>query len=164
MRFRRVRTALTWVDSKIPVVMLTHPIELALGAALLIAGVFSLFGYLSPSIASLPFAGRVLYLVVSSIGGAGVIAGLVIASRAGKHYDRLAFGLALERAALFLVASAYLGLGAAVLVRNGQAGANTGLVTVVISGALLLRARGIRKASIAVYEALRRDRQAAEQR
>ena len=62
---------------RIPLVLLTHPFELALGAVLIINGLRGFAGDISPSLATLPQWLQVVYLAVSTVGGTGVVTGLL---------------------------------------------------------------------------------------
>lgn len=145
---------------EMPVVLLTHPFELALGALLVVNAIrFLAFSEVTPSLDALPLAPRLLYLTVSALGGIAVVTGLFLNDRAGKRYERAALGIALERAALFLVAASYAGLGILIVGVNGRAGIGTALVTTVVAAACILRTVAIRRSVQAVTRALKRARQ-----
>lgn len=131
--------------------ILTHPFELALGLALAINGLSGLAGYATPSIAALPPVPRYAYLVVSVIGGIGVIVGLIL-NDPPKH---IGLGKTLERASLYLVASSYAVLAVVIAASNGSAGLPSALVSLVIGAACVARARAIREAALIILDQLR---------
>lgn len=131
--------------------LLTHPFELALGAALAINGVTGLVGFATASVAALPAYARIPYLAISLLGGIGVVVGL-LANDPPRH---VGFGKSLERASLFLVAASYGGLGLALIGFNGLAGVPTGLVAILIGVACLLRAKAIRITALTILEQVR---------
>lgn len=142
-----------------PLVVDTHPLELALGAVLVVNGVRGLvFGYVSPSVDALPAPVYLLYLVVSTLGGIGALTGLFLTDRAGRSYERAATGLRLERSSLYLVAAAYASLGILVLGANGRAGLGTGILTGIIAFACWRRTKAIRRAVQVVTRELRKMR------
>lgn len=142
----------------LPVVLFTHPFELALGSALAINGVRGLTGHNSPSVATLPSLPLAMYLVVSTIGGIGVVTGLLLVDRAGKSYTRAAIGLAVERSCLYLVAASYAGLGILLVGVNHSRGIGTAVVIGVVAMSCILRTVAIRRSVRAITKALRRTR------
>lgn len=130
--------------------LLAHPFELAIGAALAINGVRGFFGGLSPSMTTIPAVSLYLFLVTSTLGGLGVVVGLIL-NDPPRHQG---FGKALERSSLFLVAYSYAALALILVVVNGWPGVATGIVTLLIAAACLLRARAIRLASEVILEQL----------
>lgn len=140
-----------------PLVVDTHPIELALCAVLIFNGARGLvFGYISPSVDALPRPVWLVYLLVSTLGGLATLAGLVLTSRAGRDYDRLALGLRLERSGLYLVSAAYASLGFVVISANGRAGISTGILTGIIAFACWRRTKGIARSARVVTRELRK--------
>lgn len=137
----------------LPLVLYTHPFELALGAALALNGIRGIFGSVSPSLETLPAIPLGLYVVVSTIGGIGVITGILLGGNDLTAHRGL--GMSLERAGLFCVASAYLGLAVLLLSNNGDASITTAVVYVVIGAGCLLRTRAIRRAARIIIEQLR---------
>lgn len=135
----------------IKLTLLTHPFELALGAALAINGIAGLVGFATASVAALPAYARIPYLAISLVGGIGVVIGL-LSNDPPRH---VGFGKSLERASLFLVAASYAGLGVALIGFNGPAGIPTGLVQLVIGVACLLRAKAIRLTALTILEQIR---------
>ena len=133
---------------RIPVVLYAHPFELALGAALLVNGVRGFTGSLSPSVDQLPQLPLALYLIVSTVGGLGVVLGLVTERKT------------IERSALYLVAAAYAAYGILLVSTNGAAGIAT--VAAVVAAACVLRAKAIRKAAQIVLATLITSREDAE--
>src|SRR5207237_6571076 len=127
---------------------LAHPFELALGGVLVANGARGFAGEVSPSLALLPDWLVLAYLVVSTIGGVGVITGLTVTIR-----RRPGFGVALERSALFLVAASYVALAAAILQANGSGGAGVGATLSVVAAACLLRAHAIRLTAKTIFQA-----------
>lgn len=135
----------------VPLVFYTNPFELVLGAALAINGVAGLCGRPSPSLADLPTIPLHAYLAISTIGGVMLMVALA------KRDDTRAIegaGRALERSALFLVATGYLGLGAVILVNNSPRGIPIATVSILVGLACLLRARAIRKATLVILAKL----------
>jgi hypothetical protein len=148
----------------LPLVFDTHPLELAMGAVLVVNGVRGLaFGYVSPSVDALPRPVWLLYLVVSTIGGIGAVVGLVLTDRGGRDFDRVATGLMLERSSLYLVAAAYASLGLVVVSSNGRAGLGTGILTCIIAFACWRRTKAIRRSARVVTRELRKLRLQQEQ-
>lgn len=141
----------------LPVALYTHPFEIALGLVLLLLGVTGFFGTPSPAVASLPMLQLAIYNAVSAVGGAGLLFGIF------RHDPprQIGIGVALERASLYLVASAYAGRGVLVVAHNGYAGASTGILTAILATACLFRAAAIRrtsKAVVAAHEQVKRER------
>ena len=132
----------------LPVVFYAHPFELALGAALIVNGVRGFTGSLSPSVDQLPQLPLALYLIVSTVGGLGVVLGLVTERKT------------IERSALYLVAAAYAAYGILLVSTNGAAGIAT--VAAVVAAACVLRAKAIRKAAQIVLATLITSREDAE--
>lgn len=135
----------------IKLTLLTHPFELALGAALAINGVAGLIGFATASVAALPPFVRYPYLAISLLGGLGVIVGL-IANDPPRH---VGFGKSLERASLFLVAASYAGLGVALIGGNGWGGTPSAIVALVIGVACVLRATAIRITALTILAQVR---------
>ena len=133
---------------RIPLVLLTHPVELAVGAVLMINGLRGFAGDISPSLATLPQWLQMVYLAVSTVGGTGVVTGLLARVPDGV------VALAVERASLFLVAAAWLALSAVILKANGTGGMGIALTLAVIAGACLLRARAIKLAARVILRTL----------
>lgn len=136
----------------IPLVCLTHPFELALGAALVANGLRGFLGAPSPSVADLPVIPLLMYLAISTLGGLGVIAGLVM-NDPPQHHGR---AVSIERASLYLVSASYAGFAILVIGNNGANGIPAGLVALVVGAACLFRAIAIRRAALTVLEELRR--------
>lgn len=134
----------------LPVVFYAHPFELALGAALIVNGVRGFTGSLSPSVDQLPQLPLALYLIVSTVGGLGVVLGLVTERKT------------IERSALYLVAAAYAAYGILLVSTNGAAGIATATVAAVVAAACVLRAKAIRKAAQIVLATLITSREDAE--
>jgi hypothetical protein len=130
--------------------LLAHPFELAIGAALAINGVRGFFGGLSPSMTTIPAVSLYLFLITSTLGGIGVVIGLIL-NDPPQHQG---FGKALERSSLFLVASSYGALALIIVGVNGWPGVATGIITLLIAGACLLRARAIKLAAEVILEQL----------
>ena len=127
----------------LPVVFYAHPFELALGAALIVNGVRGFTGSLSPSVDQLPQLPLALYLIVSTVGGLGVVLGLVTERKT------------IERSALYLVAAAYAAYGILLVSTNGAAGIATATVAAVVATACLLRASAIAKTERVILATLR---------
>jgi hypothetical protein len=139
------------IPLRIPLVFLTHPFELALAAALVVAGIRGVFGDVTPSLASLPEMPRALYLAVSTTGGVGLIVGVSTSDPNGH----VGLGLSIERAALFLVGASYAGLAILLVGNNGSEGVPTAIVAAVIGLACLLRTVAIRRSVRIVLRTLR---------
>jgi hypothetical protein len=135
---------------RLPVVLYAHPFELALGAALIVNGVRGFVGSLSPSVDQLPQLPLALYLVVSTVGGLGVVIGLVVERKA------------IERSALYLVAASYAAYGILLVSTNGAAAIASATVAGVVAAACVLRAKAIRKAAQIVLATLITSREEAE--
>jgi hypothetical protein len=133
----------------IPLVLLTHPFELALGGVLVINGVRGFFGDVSTSLAALPHWLVIVFLVVSTVGGAGVTVGLILRS---DHLVGL--GVRLERSSLFLVAASYFTLAVAILQTNGKGGIGVAATLIFVMAGCLLRARAIYMASKTILHTL----------
>lgn len=140
--------------------ILTHPFELALGAAQAINGARGLFGDVSPSLEELPAVSLYLYLAVATLGGIGVVVGLIL----NDPPQHIGLGKTLERSSLYLVAAAYGGLAILLIASNGWAGFPTALVTVVVGAACLARARAIVEAANVILEQLEARNAAEESR
>jgi hypothetical protein len=134
---------------RIPLVLLTHPFELALGSVLAINGVRGWLGDLSSSLLDLPEWLTLAYLIVSTIGGVGVVAGIVL-----RADHLVGLGVRLERSSLFLVAASYTTLALAILNVNGRGGLGIALTLLVITLACILRAVAIKKASTTILHTL----------
>lgn len=128
----------------VPLVFYTNPFEMFLAAALLVQGIVGLAGYPSPSLAEVPFWPRTAYLAVSTFGGGLLMVALAL-------YDPVlplkGSSRALERAALFVVASGYLGLTGTLLIVNWPRALPVAIVSGLCGVACLFRARAIRRAS-----------------
>lgn len=133
----------------LPLVLLGHPFELALGGVLVVNGVRGFLGEISPSLALLPEWLVMAYLVLSTIGGLGVITGLFL-----RADHLVGFGVRLERSSLFLVSASYFTLAVAILQSNGSGGIGVATTLTVIMAACLLRARAIHNASKAILHTL----------
>jgi hypothetical protein len=134
----------------LPVVLYAHPFELALGAALIVNGARGFVGSLSPSVDQLPQLPLALYLIVSTVGGLGVVIGLITGRKT------------IERSALYLVAASYAAYGILLVSANGTAAIASAIVTVVVAAACVLRAKAIRKAAQIVLATLITSREDAE--
>lgn len=134
---------------RVPLVLLTHPFELALGGVLVANGLRGFGGKISPSLAALPGWLTLGYLIVSTIGGVGVVVGLLLRADSVPG-----FGVVLERASLFLVAASYFTLAVAILQANGSGGVGVAVTLGVVMAACLLRAHAIRLAARAVLRTL----------
>lgn len=134
---------------RIPLVLLTHPFELALGSVLVINGIRGWSGDLSTSLADLPEWLTLTYLIVSTGGGIGVVTGIVL-----RADHLVGLGVRLERSSLFLVAAAYFTLAIAILGANGRGGLGIALTLMVITMACILRAVAIKKASRTILHTL----------
>lgn len=135
---------------RLPLAFYTHPFELALGAALVLNGFQGLLGEVLPSVAELPEVTRVLYLVVSVLGGVGTLVGVIL----NDPPTHINLSLAVERAALILVAVSYAVLAVIIVGRNGADGVATTTVSLVIAAACLLRVVAIRRAATIILEQL----------
>lgn len=138
---------------RVPVEVYTQPFELALGLALVINGVRALIGGLSPSVSTLPPLPLYLYVIVSTIGGAGVTVGLLFGRPTPDHPVRVA-GLRVERASLYLVAASYAVLLVVIFYVNRWAGFQTGILLALFVTACLLRTVAIRKTARVVIDTL----------
>ena len=140
----------TMTGRNLRLVALAHPFELALGAALALNGLRGLLGSVSPSVDALAELPRILYLAVSSLGGIGVIVGLIL-NDPPRHFG---LGKAIEQASLYLVAASYAVLALIIVAGNGWPGVATALVSLVVGGACLLRAHAIALTSAIILEEL----------
>ncbi|GAB3988900.1 hypothetical protein [Nocardioides marmoraquaticus] len=154
-----------WTD-RIPTPLLTHPLELALGLLLVVNGARGLIGDVTPSLTELPALMRLAYLAISSFGGVVLVGGIIAASRRPaitRTADApIPAGVAVERAALFVVAASYAGLALVVIFNNPGRGTGYALVLAVIAAACWLRTVAIRITThkvLAVQAAARRDRE-----
>lgn len=145
MTRKRDAVTATGYGSRIPVVLLQHPFELALGAALVVNCLRAGLGDVSPSLAQLPTVLVVVYFVVSAVGGVGVIVGIALRENRQEHGKQVGICVAIERSALFLVAASYVTLAIAIIGVNGADGIGTAIVTTVVAAACILRAIGIRR-------------------
>jgi hypothetical protein len=134
---------------RIPLIFLTNPFEMALGGVLVLNGIRGFLGEVSPSLAALPHWLTVSYLILSTLGGLGVIVGL---SLRADHLVGL--GVQLERASLYLVAASYFTLAMAILQANGAGGIGVALTLMVVTLACLGRAAGIRLATKTILHTL----------
>lgn len=134
---------------RIWLMVLVHPLELALASALVINGIRGAAGDVSPSLAFLPDWQVSAYLIVSTAGGAATGVGLFLQTRL-RTVD---VGVAIERAAMSLVGSAYLAL--AFLV-TAQAGIGIGLVSTLIGVGILIRAYAIKLTAAVTLDQLQR--------
>lgn len=136
----------------LPVVTYTHPLELAIAVALVVNGIRGALGALSPSVDALPTVPYFLYLLVSTAGGLAVTVGVIRAEAerapgAGNSVHVVSYGPTLERAGLFLVASALLSFAIILIAANGYDGLGTGITSLILSAGVIQRARAVRRAS-----------------
>lgn len=142
------------ISSRIPTVLLAHPFELALGAALIANSLRALGGDIAPSIRTLPDYLVVLYFLISSIGGVGLVVGILLREHRQNEGRQIGFCVALERASLFLVAASYTTTAIGVVTVNGTDGVGVAVVTIVVAAACVLRAMAIRRAARAILATL----------
>lgn len=133
----------------LPVVLYAHPFELALGVAFTLIGLRALVeGTTTPSVDQLPELPLLLYRVASTIGGIGLIVGLL----ARAH----ALGRTIERASLYAVSGTWAGYSVLVVAVQGwRDGFSTAAITLAIAAACLLRALAIRKTERVILAQLR---------
>lgn len=133
----------------LPVVLYAHPFELALGVAFTLIGLRALVeGTTTPSVDQLPELPLLLYRAATTIGGLGVIAGLL-----GRAH---ALGRTIERASLYTVAGTWAGYSVLVVsVQGWRDGFSTSAITLAIALACLLRALAIRKTERVILAQLR---------
>lgn len=144
-----------------PVALYTHPFELALGVVLVINGVRGIANSFSPSVGSLPLVPLILFLIVSTLGGVGVIVSFLAFKPATTGPPRFT-GPRLERASLFLVAASYAAVAALLIGVNGWDGFAQGLLCIVIALACILRTVAIARASKIIVRQLTEHREASE--
>lgn len=133
----------------LPVVLYAHPFELALGVAFTVIGLRAIFeGTTTPSVDQLPELPLLLYRAATTLGGLGVIAGLI----ARAH----ALGRTVERASLYAVAGTWAGYSVLGLAYQGREdGFGVAIITLAIAAACLLRALAIRKTERVILAQLR---------
>ncbi len=129
----------------LPVVFYAHPFELLVGVALIVIGLrAALEGTTTPSVDSLPDLPLLLYRAATTLGGIGVIAGLI------------ALGRTVERASLYTVAGAWFSYSVLVIgVQGWRDGFASAAITGLIATACLLRASAIAKTERVILATLR---------
>lgn len=146
---------------QIPVTLLTHPFELALGWALIANGVRAVFGDVTPSLAELPGLLQVFYFTVSCLGGTGLVVALTAPQGPASRRPTTApipWNTAVERAALFLVTAAYAVLAIMVVGNNPSRGLGYATVVGIVALGCVLRIVAIRRTTRAVMRSLRLQR------
>lgn len=152
--------------SKIPVTLLTHPFELALGWALIANGARAAIGDVTPSLTHLPMPLLLLYFTVSAVGGTGLVVALMTPQPPVPLRPPSApipWNTAVERAALFLVAASYAALGVMVLVNNPGRGLGYAIVVGIVALGCVLRIVAIRSTTRAVLRSIAMQRAEAAQ-
>lgn len=129
--------------------VLMHPLELALAVALVINGIRGALGDLPGSLASLPLVPLVGYLVVSTLGGVAAAVGLFLQT-ALRTVD---VGVGMERAAMSLVGTSYLGVAVLVI---PTAGVGVAIVSACVGVGVLIRAYAIKLTAAITLDQLRR--------
>lgn len=134
---------------RIPVLLYAHPFEVCIGVAILILGGRALIeGATSPSVDQLPDLPLLLYRVASTLGGLGLITGLLLRQHA--------LGRAVERAGCYVLASALAGYAVLVIAYQGREdGFGVSIITTAIAAGCLLRALAIRKTERIILASLR---------
>jgi hypothetical protein len=134
----------------LPVVLYAHPFELLVGVALIVIGLrAALEGTTTPSVDSLPDLPLLLYRAATTVGGIGIVAGLL-------NRDRLRDGKAIERASLYVVSGAWFSYSVLVIgVQGWRDGFASAAITGLIATACLLRASAIAKTERVILATLR---------
>lgn len=133
----------------LPVILYAHPFELAVGVAFVVIGLRALIeGTTTPSVDRLPDVPLALYRLASTVGGVGIIAGLL----ARAH----PIGRAIERAALYTTSGAWAGYAVLIIaVQGSRNGFATALIAITLAAACLFRARAIAKTERVILATLR---------
>lgn len=136
---------------RIWLMILVHPLELALASALVVNGIRGIAGDLTSSLAALPTLPIVVYLVISTGGGAAVGVALFLQT-AIRTTD---LGVVIEGGAIALVGTSYAGLALLLVATNGASGIGVAVVSLLVGAGCGIRAYAVRITSDITLHQLR---------